>query len=140
MAQQFGYVLDLVLLHVGEHWQGQDCRCILLCDRTRLHIETRESRRAGNRRRIMDSGLYPALLQVSLHITSVALLDPNHVQVIDAIDSLWHEWGDNAGSRGKQFVVGLGVPSSHFIALVEVSQFLLQYSCLKAVQATVVTN
>src|SRR5436309_9124290 len=113
---------------------------MLLCEGTRMHIETRKSRCAGNRRRIMDSGLHSALLQVSLQITSVAPLNTHHVQMVDAIDSLRHEWGDNAGNRGKQFVVGFGVPPSHFIASSEVSQFPLQYCCLKAIQAAVVTN
>ena len=105
-----------------------------------MHIETRKSRCAGNRRRIMDSGLHSALLQVSLQITSVAPLNTNHIKVMDAIDSVRHEWGDNAGNGGEQFVIGLGVPSPHFIASIEIRQFPMQYCCLKAIQAAVVTN
>src|SRR5437867_656364 len=113
---------------------------MLPCDRTRMHIETRKSRCAGSRRRIMDSGLHSALLQVFLQISSFALLNPHHIHVVDAIDSLRHEWGDNAGNRGEQFVIGLGVAPSHFIASSEVSQFPLQYCCLKGIEAAVVPN
>src|SRR5437867_7661904 len=88
----------------------------------------------------MDSGLHSALLQVSLQITSVALLNTNHIKVMDAIDSVRHEWGDNAGNGGEQFVIGLGVTSSHFVASLEVRQFTLQHCCLKGIQAAVVSN
>src|SRR5947199_10065964 len=87
----------------------------------------------------MDSGLHSALLQVSLQITSVAPLNTNHIKVMDAIDSVRHEWGDNAGNGGEQFVIGLGVPSPHFIASIEIRQFPMQYCCLTPSQAAVVT-
>src|SRR5688572_7372857 len=107
---------------LGVHGQGQDVGGGSFRRRDSIPAIIGEGGSMVNRSGIVNSRLYSRLFQISFQSIPIALLQPNHVQVVDTERAVRGRRSHNTRDRAEQLVVMIRMLPPQLIPLFQVSE------------------